>query len=66
MGVHGFLNISEVGSSSISVKVGTNHSWVKGIQNCLNFGPGTLQMEAYHKNAKIGWGHLKFFSSRTT
>jgi hypothetical protein len=38
---------------------------VKGIQICTNKGPGPLQRGDNHKNAKIGWGHLKIFS-RTT
>jgi hypothetical protein len=29
----------------ISIKLGTNHLWVKGIQNCTNKGPGPLQRE---------------------
>jgi hypothetical protein len=38
---------------------------VKGIQVCLNKGPGPLQNGDDHKNVKMGWGHLKIFS-RTT
>jgi hypothetical protein len=37
-----------------------------GILNFSNKGPGPLQRGDYQKNAKIGWGHLKIFSSRTT
>jgi hypothetical protein len=43
-----------------SIKLGTNHHWVKEIQVCSNKGPGP------HKNAKMGWGHLKIFFSQTT
>jgi hypothetical protein len=28
---------------------GTNHPWVKGIINCSNKGPGSLQKEDNHK-----------------
>jgi hypothetical protein len=38
---------------------------VKGIQVCSNIGPGPLQRGDNHKNVKIVWGLLKFFS-RTT
>jgi hypothetical protein len=38
----------------ISIKLGTNHLWVKGIVNCTNKGPGPLQRGDNHKNAKIG------------
>jgi hypothetical protein len=40
-------------SRSISIKLGTNHPSVKGIQNCSNQGPGPLQRGDNHKNAKI-------------
>jgi hypothetical protein len=49
-----------------SIKLGTNYPWVKGIQVCSNKGPGPLQRGDNHKNVKMGWGHLKIFSSRTT
>jgi hypothetical protein len=52
-------------SKPISIKLGTNHPSVKEIINCSNKGPGPLQGEDNHKNAKIRWGHLKIFS-RTT
>jgi hypothetical protein len=42
-----------------------NFPWVKGILKCSNKGPGPLQRGDNHKNAKMGWGHLKIFS-RTT
>jgi hypothetical protein len=38
---------------------------VKGIQVCLNKGPGPLQRGVNHKNIKMEWGHLKIFFSRT-
>ena len=49
-----------------SIKLGTNYPWMKGIQVCSNKGPGPLQRGDNHKNVKIGWGHIKIFSSRTT
>ena len=49
-----------------STKLGTHHPWVKGLQVCSNEGPGSLQRGDNHKNAKIGWCHLKIFFSRTT
>jgi hypothetical protein len=36
-----------------SMKLGTNHPWVKGIQVCSNKGPGPLQMGNNHKNVKL-------------
>jgi hypothetical protein len=41
-------------SRPISIKLGINHPWVKGIVNCLNKGPGPLQRGDNHKNAKMG------------
>jgi hypothetical protein len=38
-----------------SIKLGTNHPWVKGIQVCSNKGPGLLQRGDNHKNVKLGW-----------
>jgi hypothetical protein len=52
-------------SRPISIKLGINHPWVKGILNCSNEGPGPLQREYNYKNAKMGWGNLKIFLSRT-
>jgi hypothetical protein len=50
-------------SRPISIKLGTNLPWVKGIRNCSNEGPGLLQRGDNKKNtAKMGWGHLKFSS----
>jgi hypothetical protein len=53
-------------SSPISIKLGINHTWVKGILNCSNKGPGPLQRGDNIKTAKMGWGHLKTLFSRTT
>jgi hypothetical protein len=39
---------------------------VKGIQICSKKGPGLLQRGDNYKNVKMGWGHLKIFSFRTT
>jgi hypothetical protein len=36
----------------ISIKLGTNHAWVKGILYCSNKGPGPIQSGYNHKNAK--------------
>jgi hypothetical protein len=33
----------------ISIKLGANHPWVKGILNCTNKGPGPLQRGDNHK-----------------
>jgi hypothetical protein len=37
-------------SRPISIKLGTNHPWKKGIQNSTNKGPGLLQRGDNHKN----------------
>jgi hypothetical protein len=50
----------------ISIKLGRNHPWIKGILNCSNKGPDHLQRGYNNKNTKMEWCHLKFFSSRTT
>jgi hypothetical protein len=50
----------------ISIKFGTNHRRVKGIQVCSNKRLCRLQRRDNHKSAKIGWGHLKIFFSRIT
>jgi hypothetical protein len=39
---------------------------VKGIQVCSNRGPGSLLRGDNYKNVKMGWSHLKIFSSRST
>jgi hypothetical protein len=57
--------ILSITSKPISIKLYTNHPWVKGIVNCSNKGSGPLQRGDNYKSAKIGWGHLKIFS-RTT
>jgi hypothetical protein len=46
----------------ISIKLNTNHSWVKRIPNYSNQGPGPLQRGYNHKK---WWGHLKIFSKTT-
>jgi hypothetical protein len=49
-----------------SINLDTNHSLGKDIVNCSNYlGPGPLQRGDNHKDAKMGWSHLKIFS-RTT
>jgi hypothetical protein len=53
-------------SRPISMKLDTNHAWVKGILNCSNKGPDPLQKGDNYKIAKMGWGHLNIFFSRTT
>jgi hypothetical protein len=53
-------------SRLISIKLGTNYSWVKGIQNSSNKGPDLLQAKDNNKNTKMGWVRLKIFFSRTT
>jgi hypothetical protein len=47
-------------------QLGINHPWIQGILNYSNKGSGPLQRGDNLKNAKIGWGHLKIFFSRTT
>jgi hypothetical protein len=44
-------------SGPISIKLGTNHPWVKEILYNINKGPGPLQRGDNHKNAKIWRGH---------
>jgi hypothetical protein len=53
-------------SRPISIKLGINHPWVKGILNYSNKGPGPFQRGYNLKNAKMGWGHLKMFFLRIT
>jgi hypothetical protein len=50
-------------SRLISIKLGINHPWVKGILNCSNKGPGPFQRGDNYKIAKMGCGHLKIFFS---
>jgi hypothetical protein len=50
----------------ISIKLDTNHPWVKGILNCSNKGQGPLQRGDNQKNTKMGWGNSKIFFSRTS
>jgi hypothetical protein len=49
-----------------SIKLSINHAWVKRILNCSNKGSDPLQRGDNYKIAKMGWGHLKIFFSRTT
>jgi hypothetical protein len=49
-----------------AMKLGINYAWVKGILLFSNKGPDALQRGGNHKNAKMGWGHLKHFFSRTS
>jgi hypothetical protein len=53
-------------SRPISNKLRINHPWVKRILNYSKKGPGPLQRGYNHKNAEMGWGHLKIFFSGTT
>jgi hypothetical protein len=46
-------------STPISVELDTNHLCIKGIQVGTN--KGLLQRGDNYNNAKIGWGHLKYF-----
>jgi hypothetical protein len=41
-------------SRPISIKLGINHPWVKGILNCSNKGPSPLQREIITRNTKMG------------
>ena len=49
-----------------SIKLGTNHPQVKGIQYYTNQMPGPFQRVDNHKNPKMGSGNLRIFFSRTT
>jgi hypothetical protein len=57
--------IFSITSRPISLKLGTNYPEVKGIQNCTNQGPGPFERGDNHKNANMGWGHLKIFFTQT-
>jgi hypothetical protein len=50
----------------ISIKFGTNHPWVKRIQDCSIEGSGSFPSGDNHRNAKIGWNHFKILFLRTT
>ena len=50
----------------MSIKLGTKHPWVKGIQICSNGGPRPFPRGDYYVIVKIHWGNLKMFFSRTT
>jgi hypothetical protein len=57
------LKMKHLAMHAISIKLGTNHSWMNGIQVYSNEGPNHLQRGDNHKSAKIGWGHLYTFFS---
>jgi hypothetical protein len=61
-----YVYIEKKSSSPEPIKLGINHTWVKGILNYSNKGPGPLQRGDNLKTAKMGWGHLKPLFSRTT
>jgi hypothetical protein len=46
-------------SRPISIKLGINHPWVKGILNCLNKRPGPFRRGDNHKKCKNGVGSFK-------
>jgi hypothetical protein len=46
----------------ISIKLDASYPSMKGIQVHLSKGPNPHQKGDNHKNAKIGWSHLKIFS----
>jgi hypothetical protein len=45
----------------VLIKLGTNYSGVKEIQNCTNKGPGLLQRGDNHKKCKTFVRSLNFF-----
>ena len=49
----------------ISIKLGTKHSWVKGIKVCSNEGPRPSPSGDNSKHVKLYWRYLKIFSSTT-
>jgi hypothetical protein len=49
----------------ISVKLDANYPYMNGIQVCLDKWTDPYQRRNSHKNANIGWGHLKILFSRT-
>ena len=49
----------------ISIKLGTNHSWVVGIQVCSNKGLCRFPTGDSYEILKIHWQNLKIFSSTT-
>jgi hypothetical protein len=53
-------------SRPISIKLGTNHLFIKGMKVCTNKEQGPLQRGDNCKNAKIQWSDLKYFFSRIT
>jgi hypothetical protein len=49
-----FLKIFSRTDRPISFKLGINHLWVMGIQNCSNKGPGPFQRGDNYKDANMG------------
>ena len=47
-------------------KLGTKHTWVKGIQVCSNEEPRPCPRRDNYEIAKIYWWNLKIFFSKTT
>ena len=62
---HIFIFFSRT-AGPISTKLGTKHSWVKGIQVCPNEGPRPFPRGDNYEIVKIHWQNLKIFFSRTT
>jgi hypothetical protein len=46
-------------SRPISIKLDTNHPWIKGILNCSNKGPGSLERGDNYQKCKNGVGSFK-------
>jgi hypothetical protein len=46
-------------SRPISIKLDTNHPWVKGILNCSNKMPGSLERGDTYEKCKNGVGSFK-------
>jgi hypothetical protein len=44
-----FFKIFSRTNRPISIKLGINHHWVRGLLNCSNKGPGPLQREIVAK-----------------
>jgi hypothetical protein len=58
--------ISSRTSRPISIKLGEKHPWMKRIRNCSKEGRDSFSKGDNHRNAKIGWDHLRIFFTRTT
>jgi hypothetical protein len=46
-------------TGTISIKLGTNYPWIKGIKVCSNKGPNPFQREDNQKNIKNAVGSFK-------